>query len=377
MDFRFTEEQQLLRNTLQRFCKDNYAFEQRQRILAGEAERRDHWVKFAELGLLALPFAQEDGGLGGSMIDVMIVMEEFGRALVIEPYLASIVLAGGVLKRVPDAEQRAALLSPLMDGQKRFAVAHAEAGSRYSLTNVSSTARREAGNYVLNGEKVVALGGGGADGFIVSANIDGVQEGRTLFFVDGRAEGLTRTPYRTVDGFDAANIVLTNVRVDTSSILGEAGGGIALLEPAMDDALVALGAEGIGAMAFVNAATINYTKTRKQFGVPIASFQVLQHRMVDMFVEREQTVSILYKAAILAGTGGLKARKAASALKIQLGKACRLIGQQAVQLHGGMGIAEDSAVAHYFKRLSIISQQFGNADFYARRYADLDSSVSR
>jgi len=376
MDFRFTDEQELLRDTLARFCRDNYAFEQRQRILSGAVTDAGHWEALARLGLLALPFSEEDGGLGGGMIDVMVVMEEFGRALVVEPYLAGVVLAGGVLKRIPDAQRRATLLSPLMNGRKKYALAHAEADSRYGLADITLTARSEGGGYVLNGEKIVVLGGGTADCFIVSVSLDGRRDEPTLLLVEAGAAGLSRNCYRTVDGFDAADIVFDNVRVDSSAVLGEIGRGMDLLEPAVDDALVALGAEGVGAMAFVNAATIDYTKTRKQFGVPIASFQVLQHRMVDMFIEREQTVSILYKAAILAAAGGVEARKAASALKIQLGKACRFIGQQTVQLHGGMGIAEESAVAHYFKRLSIISQQFGNADFHASRYAGLERSVS-
>lgn len=375
MDFLFTDEQQLLRDTLKRFCRDNYSFEQRQRILSRAATDAGHWEALAGLGLLALPFSEQDGGLGGSMIDVMVVMEEFGRALVVEPYLASVVLAGGVIKRIPDAQRRANLLSPLMNGRKKYALAHAEADNRYGLADIALTARSEGEGYVLNGEKIVVLGGGTADCFIVSVSLDGRRDEPTLLLVEAGAAGLSRNCYRTVDGFDAADVVFDNVRVDSSAILGETGKGMDLLEPAIDDALVALGAEGIGAMAFVNAATIDYTKTRKQFGVPIASFQVLQHRMVDMFIEREQTVSILYKAAILAAAGGKEAAKAASALKIQLGKACRFIGQQTVQLHGGMGIAEESAVAHYFKRLSIISQQFGNADFHASRYAGLDCSV--
>jgi alkylation response protein AidB-like acyl-CoA dehydrogenase len=377
MDFAFTNEQQLLRDTLQRFCRDSYTFEQRQRILSCAAADAGHWEALAGLGMLALPFSQEDGGLGGNMIDVMVVMEEFGRALVIEPYLASVVLAGGVLKRIPDARRRAALLSPLMDGRKKYALAHAEADSRYSLTDIALAARRENDHYVLSGEKIVVLGGGAADCFIVSANLDGRRGAPTLFLVEADAAGLRKNCYRTVDGFDAADVVFDDVRVDSSAILGEVGKGIDLLEPAVDDALVALGAEGVGAMAFVNAATIDYAKTRKQFGVSIASFQVLQHRMVDMFIEREQTVSILYKAAMLSATGGKEAGKAASALKIQLSKACRFVGQQTVQLHGGMGIAEESAVAHYFKRLSVIGQQFGNADFHAARYARLDHSDSR
>lgn len=367
MDFRFTEEQQLLRDTVRKFCRDHGTLDER---LRGLTPDQDNWSSLADLGLLALPFSADVGGLGGSMIDVMVVMEEFGRALMIEPYLASIILAGGVLKRVPDALRCADIIAPLMSGEKKYALAYYDDDNRFSLNGVNASACASEGSYVVNGSKAVVLAGSVADAFIVSARLEGA-DGISLFFVPRDSDGVTLTPYRTVDGYEAADVTFDNVAVPSDGLLGDPGAGLALLEPAMDDAIVALGAEAVGVMAFVNEATVEYARTRKQFGVPISSFQVLQHRMVDMFVEREQTVSILYKAAMLADGGGHEARKAACALKIQLGKACRLVGQQAVQLHGGMGIAEETPVAHYFKRLSVMCQQFGGADFHARRYAEL------
>jgi alkylation response protein AidB-like acyl-CoA dehydrogenase len=367
MDFNFTEEQELLRETLERFCRDHYGFDQRRQLLKAKA---DHWAALAELGILALPFAEEDGGFGGSMVDVMLVMEAFGKALVIEPYVANIVLSGGILKRVVDPARRRALLEPLMVGRMRIALAHAESSNRFSLDTLAATARRVDGGFALNGEKIAVLDGARADGFIVSAVVEGA--GPTLFFVRADASGLTRCGYEGVDGYGAANLSLDGVQLGVDSLLSAEGEGLALLEPAVDEGIVAIAAEAVGAMAFVNETTVDYTKTRKQFDVPIASFQVLQHLMVDMFIEREQTVSLLYKAAVLSARGGWEAAMAASALKVQLARASRFIGQQAVQLHGGMGIADESAVAHYFKRLSVISQQFGDADFHALRYARLD-----
>lgn len=366
MDFKFSEEQEMLRETLERFCRDRYGFDQRRRLIETGA---DLWSDLAELGVMALPFAEEDGGFGGSVIDVMLVMQAFGAALVAEPYVANIVLSGGVLKRIPDAGRRRELLGPLMAGSARIALAYAEPDNRFSLDANATTARRENGGYVLNGEKIAVLDGGRAGSFIVSAAIEGA--GTTLFLVPSDTQGLSRLGYEGVDGFAAANLSLKEVRLGADAILGAEGVGLALLEPAVDEAIIAIGAEAAGAMAFVNEATVEYTRTRKQFGVPIASFQVLQHRMVDMFIEREQTISLLYKAAALSLRGGPEAEQAVSGLKVQLGRACRYIGQQAVQLHGGMGIAEESAVAHYFKRLSVIWQQFGNADFHAMRYARL------
>ncbi len=377
MDFRFSEEQKLLRDTLGRFAREHYSFEQRRKIVCSpEGYSREHWHRLAELGWLGIPFSEADGGLGGGMIEVMIVMEEFGRALVVEPYLANIVLAGGVLSRVASGDQRRALLPPLIDGSLMMSLAYAEPIGRYVVHEIRTTAERNRGGFLLNGHKAVVLNGSGADKFIVSARTSGSAaqaDGITLFVVDGQAEGLSRRGYPTIDGFRAADLRLHNVQVEESAVLGRIAEGLAPLEAVIDDAIVAIGAEGAGAMDFLIRATVDHTKTRKQFGAPIASFQVLQHRMVDMFIEREQTISLLYKAAMSCATDGLDARRAASVLKIQLGKAARYVAQQAVQLHGAMGMADEVAVAHYFKRLSMIGQQFGNADFHAERYVGLSA----
>jgi len=377
MDFRFSEEQVLLRDTLKRFVHDHYTFEHRRRIIdSPEGYSREHWRRFAELGWLGIPFSEDDGGLGGSMVDVMIVMEEFGRGLVVEPYLANIVLAGGILRSVASESQRRALLPPLIEGSLMMSLAYAEPIGRYLLREVRTTAERNSDGFAINGHKAVALNGAGADKFIVSARTSGTTaqaEGITLFVVDGEAAGLSRRGYSTVDGFRAADIRLNNVQVAESAVLGALGEGLAPLRAAIDDAIVAVGAEGAGVMDFLIKATVEHTKTRKQFGVPIASFQVLQHRMVDMFIECEQTISLLYRAAMMSARGGLEAQRAASVLKIQLGKAARNVGQQAVQLQGAMGMADEVATSHYFKRLSMIGQQFGNADFHADRYTALDA----
>jgi len=381
MDFQFSEQQVLLRDTLSRFAREHYSFEQRRKMIdSSELQSAGHWRQLAELGLLGIPFAEADGGFGGNMIDIMVVMEEFGKALVVEPYLANIVLAGGVLRRVTDDAQRAELLAPLIDGGQMISLAYVEPRGRYDLSEVRTMAEKSDEGYVLNGQKIVVLNGSSADRIIVSARTSGVAtdaEGISLFIVDAQAPGLTRNGYPTVDGFRAADIEFDGVKVAKSAVLGPIGQGLSLLEAAIDDAIIAIGAEGVGAMDFLNKTTVEYTKARKQFGVPIANFQVLQHRMVDMFIEREQTVSVLYWAAMVSALGGTETQKATSALKIQLGRATRFVGQQAVQLHGGMGIAEEGAVAHYFKRLSMIGQQFGNADFHASRYASLDALRQR
>lgn len=377
MDFLFTEEQVLFRDSLRRFCRDFYSFGQRQAYAKEQpCSDRLHWDKLAELGVLAVPFDAESGGLGGGVVDVMIVMEEFGRALAVEPYLANIVLAGGVLKRIPDAQTRARLLKPLVTGAEMISLAYVEPGSRYDLRAIESTAVKDGKDYVLNGQKIIVLNGVNADRFIVSARTEVEPKGAagvTLFIIDANHSGVHVQGFATVDGFAGANVTFTNVRVPSADVIGNLGGGLDLLEPCVDEAIIAIGAEAVGAMDYLNGATLEYAKTRKQFGVPIASFQVLQHRMVDMHIERELTLSILFKAAMLSTDGGKDAKIAASALKIQLAKACRFIGQQAVQLHGGMGIADETPVAHYFKRLSVISQQFGGADFFAERYAALSA----
>lgn len=375
MDFRFTEEQDLLRDSVQRFVRENYAFDQRRALAASETGfGAANWALFAELGWLALPFAEDDGGLDGTVVDTMILMEEFGKGLVLEPYLATIVMGGGVLKRAASAAQRAAVLPGVIEGKTQLALAYAEGQGRYNLADVATTAKADGDGYRIDGAKAVVLNGPAADKVIVAARTSGDQrdrDGITLFLVDATSQGVSRRDYPTQDGARASEIGFDGVRVDAAAVIGNVGGGLAVLEAVIDDAIVAVGAEAVGAMAALTAQTVDYAKNRVQFGVPIAQFQVLQHRMVEMFVEAEQTKSLLYRAAMTVAAGGADAPRAVSALKVQVGKGGRFVGQQAIQTHGGMGMTDEMAAGHYFKRLTLINTLFGNLDYHLRRFAAL------
>lgn len=375
MDFRFTEEQDLLRDSVQRFVRENYAFDQRRKLVGSEQGfGADNWALFAELGWLALPFAEDDGGLDGTVIDTMILMEEFGKGLVLEPYLATIVLGGGVLKRAASPEQRAAVLPGVIEGRTQLALAYAEGQGRYNLADVATSAKADGAGHVIDGAKSVVLNGPAADFLIVSARTSGGQRdggGVTLFLVDATAGGVSRRDYITQDGARASEVAFEGVRVGADAVLGTVGGGLAVLDAVIDEAIVAVGAEAVGAMAALTAATVDYAKGRVQFGQPIAKFQVLQHRMVEMFMETEQTRSLLYRAAMTTAAGGADAARAVSALKVQVGKGGRFVGQQAIQTHGGMGMTDEMAAGHYFKRLTMINTLFGNLDFHLRRFAAL------
>jgi alkylation response protein AidB-like acyl-CoA dehydrogenase len=373
MDFAFTEEQDLLRDSVRKFIEKEYDFSKRGKLLKSELGfSREAWRSFAQLGWTALPFSEEDGGLDGKAVDTMIVLEELGKGLTLEPYLYSVVFAGGLLRRA-GSELRGRYLSKLIEGELTAAVAYAEPDSRFDLARVSTTAKRGEGGYVLDGKKLSVFGGHAAELLIVSARSSGAagdRDGITLFAVDASSPGVERLGYQTVDGLRAANVTLTGVRVPESQIIGEAGKGLALLEQASDETIVGLGAEAVGIMDVMLKATVTYTKERKQFGVPIASFQVLQHRMVDMYMELEQARSMLYLATMTLDAGRPLA-KVASALKVQLGKAARFVSQAAIQNHGGMGMTEELAVSHYFKRLSMIDLTLGNGDYHVDRYRSL------
>jgi alkylation response protein AidB-like acyl-CoA dehydrogenase len=373
MDFTFTEEQDLLRDSVRKFVEKDYSFVARGNLLKSELGfSRDHWRSFAELGWTALPFSEADGGLGGKAVDTMIVLEELGKGLVLEPYLSTVVFAGGVLRSASSA-LRERYLPGLIGGELLAAVAYAEPDSRFNLEHVTSAAKRDGNAYVLNGVKLAVIGGHAADLLIVSARTQGAptdRSGITLFAVDARSVGLDRKNYVTVDGLRASNVILSNVRVPADAVIGEVDQGLALLENASDETILGLGAEAVGVMQVMHESTVTYSKERKQFGVPIGSFQVLQHRMVDMFMEFEQAKSMVYMATMTRDAGRPFA-KAASGLKVTLGRAGRVIGQGAIQTHGGMGMTDELAVSHYFKRMTMIDMMLGNADYHLDRYRSL------
>jgi alkylation response protein AidB-like acyl-CoA dehydrogenase len=373
MDFSFTQEQALLADSVEKFVQNDYSFEARRAITATDAGfSADNWRTFAELGWLGVPFPEADGGFGGSAVDTMILMEQFGKGLVVEPYLASIVLAGGALKLAGSAAQKEALLGSLIDGSIQAALAFVEPQGRFNLADLTTAAEAEGDGYRLNGFKSVVLNGPAADFFVVTARTSGGQrdqQGVSLFIVPADAEGVSRRDYPTVDAFRASEVTFDNVRLEADALLGPQDQAYPVIEQVIDEGILAVGSEAVGCMEVLYKATVEYCKTREQFGQPIGKFQVLQHRMVDMFMEHEQSKSLMYMAAMRLDEGyDDEAKKAVSAFKVQVGKSGRFVAQGAVQLHGGMGMTDELNVGHYFKRLTTIDTLFGNVDFHLKRF---------
>jgi alkylation response protein AidB-like acyl-CoA dehydrogenase len=378
MDFSVTDEQAMLVDSVARFIDNDYDFDTRQKIAAGDASfSREMWQTFAQLGWTAVLFDEADGGLGGGPVELMLMMEQFGRGLVVEPFLPTIVLAGGVLKRTANATQKEQWLAPLIGGDLQAALAFAEPQSRFNLADITTTATNEDTHYLLNGKKSFVLNGGDAALLIVPARTAGEtrdRDGITLFALPADAPGINRNAYPTVDAHSAADIALTDVVAPPDSILGGAGRGFEALRAAVDDATLAVSAEATGILRTMHDKTVEYSKNRVQFGVPIGSFQALQHRMVDMLMVCEQCRSLLLWTAMVAASGGNDAASAISALKYQIGSGGRLVAQEAVQIHGGMGVTWELDIAHYFRRFTAIETLFGNSDFHLDRYIDLSST---
>lgn len=376
MDIQFTEEQELLRSSVQRLLRDQYDFEARRRIVASEEGfSRTQWQAFAELGLLAAPFSEEAGGLGGGPLSTMIIMHEFGRHLVVEPFVETVVLAGGLIEQLGTPEQKQDLIPGIVDGSKLWALAWTEKASRFDLANVATQARREGSDYVLSGEKTMVMAAPWADHLIVSARTSGGQRDRGgvgLFVVDRHAAGVDLQSFKTIDGRRAAEISLRGVR---AQLLGSEGEGVGALEACRDRVIGALCAEAVGAIGELNSATLDYSKTRKQFGTTIGSFQVLQHRMVDMFIAHQEALSLMQHLTLSLNSGDAELSRLASGAKSKIGYAGKFVADQAVQLHGGMGMTDELNVGHYFKRISSINIQFGDPAFHVLRYAQLDAAA--
>ncbi len=378
MDFDLTGEQQLLSDNVARLMKDRYGFEARkahQASALGFSEAL--WREYADMGLLGAPFPEEDGGYGGGAVETMIVMQEFGKALALEPYLQTVVLSGALIKHGAKAEKRAELIGQIASGDLRLSFAHAEKQSGFDLNDVATSARKDGGAFVLNGEKGLVGQGDSADKFIVSARVAGGRrdhDGVGLFLVDANAPGVTRRGYPTQDGQRAADISLADVRVEAQDVLGHPGDAMPVIERAVDEAIAALSAEAVGAMGEALAMTVDYMKTRKQFGVTIGSFQALQHRASEMVVALEQARSMMYLATMSVGEENAAERaKAMSAAKVQIGRSAKFIGQQAVQLHGGIAMTYEYKAGHLFKRLTMIDAAYGDADLHVRKLADQGS----
>jgi hypothetical protein len=375
MDFSFTEEQSMLRDTVASFLSDKYDFETRRGIVKSEAGwRPDYWKAFAEeLGILGAPFSEELGGLGGGATENMIVLEEFGKALVVEPYLGTVVIGGGFLKHSghPGAGE---LIGKIIEGAATFAFAYAEPQGRYTWSDLKTTARKDGAGWVLNGHKAVVIGAPWASHLIVTARTGGSQReaaGVSVFIVDKAAKGVVTRDYPTVDGLRASEVFLENVSVPAEALIGAEGAGLPLVDKVIDEAVAGVCAEAVGVLRKLHEGTLDYTKQRKQFGQPIANFQVLQHRMVDMFIQVEQSVSMTYMATIKLDETDDERAKAISAAKVQIGRACKFVGQNAIQLHGGMGMTDEMAIGHYFKRATMIEGLFGSVDHHLRRYETL------
>lgn len=381
MDLSLNDDQNMLKDSVERFVRENYAFETRRKNAATNTGwLESNWAKFAELGWLGIPFSEEAGGLGWGMVETAIVMEQFGRGLVLEPYLPTILLGGEAIARGGSAAQKQAILPGVIDGSKQLALAYFEKQARYNLADVATTAKKEGSGYAISGQKGVVFNGAAADHIIVAARTSGGQrdaKGITLFLVDKNAKGLSRRDYPTQDALRASEITFDKVAVGTDAIVGKLDDGFSLLEEVIDRATVAVCAEAVGCMDALNAATHEYIKTRKQFGVPIGKFQVLQHRMVDMFTHAQESRSMVLMATLkIDDPDPAVRRKAASAAKVQIGKSGRFVGQGAVQLHGGMGVTDELNVSHYFKRLTMIDSIFGNQQFHLTRYGQIMAAAA-
>jgi alkylation response protein AidB-like acyl-CoA dehydrogenase len=381
MDFEYSDEQKLLSDTLRRFLATGYTFEARAKIIASATgHSADVWAALAEMGILGVPFDAEHGGYGGTTVDMMVVMEALGEALLVEPYLATVGLGGAFVARAGTPAQRGRVLPPLTQGTTTLAFAHTEAGARYDLARVAMRARPSGNGFVLEGEKRAVLHGGSADLLVVSARSAGEDadgQGISLFLVERGAPGVDVTEYRTIDNMRVADVRFSKVALSRDALLGAQGQALPVIEEVVDYATTLVCAEAVGAIKYAHDATLDYLKTRRQFGVPIGSFQALQHRMVDIYIAWEQARSIVCLAAVKMDTATPAERqRAVSAAKIKIADAARHVSQEAVQLHGGMGMTEELKISHTFRRLTLIAQAFGDADHHLARFATLDAAAA-
>lgn len=374
MDFNLTSEQEQLRDSLRAFLADRNDFETRTKVSRSEPGWRESlWRAFAdELGILGAPLPESAGGLNGDAVDTMVIMEELGGSLVIEPYLESVVIAGGLLTG------RDADLARIVTGDARFAFAWAEASSRYRFESVATKAERDGDGWRLSGGKAVVMAAPWATDLIVTARTAGVpgdKGGVSLFLVDPKAAGVTLTAYPTIDGRQAADIRFDGVKLSADMLIGPEHEALPLIEKVGDAAIAAMAAEAVGVMRRLVQDTIDYTRQRRQFGQPISSFQALQHRMVDMYMQLELATSAVYLATLSLDADPVERARAASTAKVAVGNALRFVGQNAVQLHGGMGMTDELAVGHYFKRATVIESEFGSVDYHLARYVALGKAA--
>ena len=369
MNFTYTETQDMIRDTLSRFLADTYDFDKRGKMIASDAGRDPGiWQALAqELGMLGAPFAEDHGGLGGGALENAIIMEELGKVIAVEPYLQTVVIGGGALKAVGGA-QADAMIPEIIAGNAVIAFAYAEPQGRYDLANIRTSARKDGAGYILNGHKGVVYAAPWATHLLVTARTGGSgRDGISLFLVDAKTPGVVRRDYPTVDGFRASEIYFENAAIPGDALLGDEGTSIGLIEQIVDQATVAVCAEACGVTHKLHEGTLDYSKQRQQFGQPIGRFQVLQHRMVDMFMEVEQARSMTIMATLKLDLPANERMAAVSQCKAKVARACNFVGQNAVQTHGGIGITQELAIGHYFKRATMIESQFGSADYHFDR----------
>jgi alkylation response protein AidB-like acyl-CoA dehydrogenase len=376
VDFSLTEEQVLLRDSVTKYISQHGGVERHRQLSTSERKfDEDSWQSFAQLGWLALPFSEEVGGLGGSVTDMMVLCDALGQGVVREPYLHTVVTCGGLLSHAGNEAQQLRYRPPLIEGQSQWAFAFAELQSGYDFSAISCSAVVEAGGYRLNGEKIAVLNGHVADFYIVTALTDPSDaESLSMFVVSAEQSGIERKVFTAVDGSGGAVLCFDNVVLPADSLLGEAGCAMKSIEATLDKAIVAVGGESLGAMQVLLDATVEYTKTREQFGQPIGKFQALQHRMAEMYLKLEETRSLLFNAAILLDQGSSEAPAACAALKVKLAEAGRYISHESVQLHGGIGMTDELIVGHMFKRLMLLAKLYGDEDYYLDRYVRLQSA---
>ena len=374
MNFELSEEQKMIQQNVERFVQENYDLPKRVELSSQDpGYSKDYWNSMAELGWLGLPFIEEDGGFGGNQIDTLVIMEQFGKGLVLEPFLANVVLGGGAIQMGGSEELKNEMLSSLIEGSKQLTLAYAEQQSRFDLEDVATSARQEGDKYIINGQKSMVLNAESSDHIVVVTRTNGGQvdeEGITLFLVDSDSKGLERNNFPTVDGLRASEITFDNVEVNSERMIGDLNKGFIILRTITNNAILALCAEAVGAMEVLYKDTVEYTQQREQFDHPLSDFQVLQHRMVDMFMEYEQCKSLLFRATMETIQDPDMAQRTIHALKHLIGKSGIFVGENAVQLHGGMGVTEELRVGHFFKRLLVIDSQFGNADFHLDKFTN-------
>tara|TARA_B100001109_G_C18829581_1_gene458797 strand:+ start:285 stop:1418 length:1134 start_codon:yes stop_codon:yes gene_type:complete len=377
MNFELSEEQKMIQQSVERFVQENYDLSNRISISSEDPGfSKEYWSSMAELGWLGLAFAEEEGGFGGNQIDTLVLMEQFGKGLVLEPFLANIVLGGGAIKRSNSQQLKETIIPGLIDGSLQITLAYAEEQSRFDLNDVATSATEDGEGFILNGKKSMVLNAESADKIIVVARTSGGQteeDGISLFILDTGSEGIVMENFPTVDGLRASEISLENVKVSKEDLVGERDKGFNILQAVANDAILALAAEAVGAMEVLYKDTVEYTQQREQFDHALSDFQVLQHRMVDMFMEYEQCKSLLFRATMETVQDPIMAQRTIHALKHLIGKSGIFVGENAVQLHGGMGVTEELRIGHFFKRLLVIDSQFGNADFHLEKFTNISS----